>query len=996
MSYSVCIFDLDGVIVDTASLHFAAWQRLAKELGFELTPADNELLKGVSREESLRIVLSLGGISPNTVDLQMLADRKNAWYVESLSLLSIDNALPGAVDFVQSVRASGIKTALASASRNAGLILASLGISGLFDAVVDGNSGLPAKPAPDLFLSAARTLRAEPRECIVFEDAAAGVEAALNGMFRVVGVGHSEYVGEADVIIQNFTGLTPDVLLLRMQFAEYSALRREWLIRERDLCIANTAAHETRFVQSNGSFALRGRSPFLEPADPACFVAGAYDDFGSTVKELAILPDPTLISIFVDNEKVDISSSLCCNYQRILDMERALVIMSCSIRTSSNAEIEVKCERFVSAADDTLWAERWILRAIGSSKRILVLNSIDGTLRNSDKHPLEAAKHFRVEQLADTGSVLCLSAALKQSDKHFIFSSMVEVPAVSSASRVACRVQAESIEEVWAMDVECGCEYVFYRYGKIQQIVEASNACKALAAAGDKLGLLKQKGYASLLAAHETIWRRKWQKADVHIAGDLPACRALRFNLFHLMQSVHPSADSVSIGAKGLHGQGYKGHVFWDTETFMLPFFVYSDPAAARRLLSYRWLTLAGARRNAAAGGFKGARFAWESADDGSETTPRWGVDYAGNSVRIWTGDEEVHIGADIAHAVYVYHEATGDDRFMEECGLELIFSIAEFFDSLAVYDPSDGCRHIKNVIGTDEFHEHIDDDAFTNYMAIWTLRTASVLMRRYEATTDAGFQRKLKDWGIAAQACARWTAAADELLNPFDLPAEGIVEQFKGYFSLPDWPITSWDSNGMPEWPGGLDLAALGNTRLLKQPDVIQVFALLPEDFSAEFMHANYNFYEQRTMHKSSLSPSIHAMVGVRLGETARAYEYFMKTVQTDLVDNQGNAGLGFHAASAGGAWQAAICGFGGFSIGRNPAGMPLPVINPWLPSHWHTLRYNLQWRHASIQICIDRSTIVLTADKPVSVMVGGKEFSLQAGLKISVPRSLLAVSKA
>ncbi|MBN1242191.1 MAG: beta-phosphoglucomutase [Spirochaetales bacterium] len=215
-SVEAFIFDLDGVVVDTARLHYAAWRALANELGFDLTLEQNERLKGVSREESLAIVLSIGGVEADTARRAELAARKNAWYVESLATLSARDALPGAVAFLEAARAAGLRTALASASKNAPAILAALGIGRLFDAVVDGNAGLAAKPDPAVFLEAARRLGVPADRAVVFEDAAAGVEAALRGGFEAVGVGERTALGAARVVVPGFAGLTPRAVLKRL------------------------------------------------------------------------------------------------------------------------------------------------------------------------------------------------------------------------------------------------------------------------------------------------------------------------------------------------------------------------------------------------------------------------------------------------------------------------------------------------------------------------------------------------------------------------------------------------------------------------------------------------------------------------------------------------------------------------------------------------------------------------------------------------------------
>jgi len=210
------LFDLDGVIVDTAKYHYLAWKRLADELGFDLTPQQNERLKGVSRLASLEIVLGIGGISASAEEKECYATRKNQWYVEMLSRMSKDEILPGADRFVESARARGLKTALGSASKNSLMILNALGIVPLFDAVIDGNRVSKAKPDPEVFLKGAEMLGVRPEECVVFEDAAAGIAAARAGGIPCVGIGSPARLGQADIVLRGLAGVTPEMVLTQL------------------------------------------------------------------------------------------------------------------------------------------------------------------------------------------------------------------------------------------------------------------------------------------------------------------------------------------------------------------------------------------------------------------------------------------------------------------------------------------------------------------------------------------------------------------------------------------------------------------------------------------------------------------------------------------------------------------------------------------------------------------------------------------------------------
>ncbi|MFQ3547438.1 MAG: glycosyl hydrolase family 65 protein, partial [Termitinemataceae bacterium] len=488
-----------------------------------------------------------------------------------------------------------------------------------------------------------------------------------------------------------------------------------------------------------------------------------------------------------------------------------------------------------------------------------------------------------------------------------------------------------------------------------------------------------ESGYSKEFEAHRCVMEAFWQDTDVEIRGDNRALRALRFNLFHLSSCANPEDEYVSIGAKGLHGEGYKGHVFWDTETFMLPFFIFTQPSTARSLLAYRYHTLQGARQNAQHGGFQGARFPWESADTGLEVTPPWGVDYAGHRVRIWTGEQEVHISADITYAILKYLQVSGDAAFLRTQGLQILLETAQFWASYAKYNEKLDRYEIQKVIGPDEFHEHVNNNAYTNYLAAWALRKTIAIVKDLEDRSPTELEEILKIAQVTAADLERWELIANKLYIP--VTKDGLIEQFEGYFSLKDIPITEWDANGMPRWPKDLDVRRLSETQLIKQPDVVMLFALLGEEFPLDQKIKNYEYYEKRTMHKSSLSPSIYAMVGLSLGKHDHAYEYFIKAAETDLVDNQGNTAHGLHAANTGGTWQSAVLGFGGLSVDKDG----VLRVEPWLPPHWESLRYHVYWKGIGVTVEVGHQEIRVSSEQPIPLRAGAGEYTAgPAGVKI------------
>jgi trehalose/maltose hydrolase-like predicted phosphorylase len=452
-------------------------------------------------------------------------------------------------------------------------------------------------------------------------------------------------------------------------------------------------------------------------------------------------------------------------------------------------------------------------------------------------------------------------------------------------------------------------------------------------------------GWRAVLAAHEAAWDARWIASDILIDGDEESQQALRFAVYHLTSAANPEDDRVSIGARALTGDAYLGHVFWDTEIYLLPFYTAVWPEAARAMLMYRFHTLPAARAKAAHFGFKGALYAWESADTGVETTPERVVGSDGALVDILTGRMEHHISADIAYAVWQYWRATGDDNFLLCAGAEILLDTARFWASRAQLE-ADGRRHIRHVIGPDEYHEDVDDNAFTNVMARWNIARALEamhLLRERWPDNAAALREKL---ALGDDELADWRDTIARIVIGLD-PATGIYEQFAGFDALEPLDLPAYADRTVP-----IDVV-IGRERTqrsqtLKQADVVALIALLPEEFPGAMAETNFRYYEPRCAHGSSLSAGMHALVAARLGDTEMALRYMRETAATDLDLDPSSAG-GVRIAGLGALWQTVMLGFAGLDLMGDTLG-----INPRLPPEWRSLSFRVCWRGRSVAIRI------------------------------------------
>jgi trehalose/maltose hydrolase-like predicted phosphorylase len=407
------------------------------------------------------------------------------------------------------------------------------------------------------------------------------------------------------------------------------------------------------------------------------------------------------------------------------------------------------------------------------------------------------------------------------------------------------------------------------------------------------------------------------------------------------------------VGARGLSGRGYGGHVFWDADVFVLPFLAATHPASARAMLEYRIRRLPAARAAAQRAGRAGARFPWESARTGLDVTPSHVHDrVSGQVIPIRTGALEDHIVADVAWAASCYVDWSGDLEFWDSGGRELLTETARYWVSRIRVDRA-GRAHIYGVIGPDEYHEPVDDNAFTNVMARWNLRKAA------SAVAD-------QDGGATDGERQHWLGLADALVDGYH-PSTGVYEQFAGYLGLEQLFI----SDVAPRRPIAADLLLgaqrVAASQLIKQADVLMLHHLVPDEMQPRSLEANLAFYEPRTAHGSSLSPGVHAAVMARAGETERALEALRLTSRIDLDNLTGTTATGLHLATMGSLWQALAIGFAGIRPSQDSL-----LVDPKTPDVWRRMEVRIRFHESRVRIVIERDRLRLEASQPVPVRVG------------------------
>lgn len=947
MDIAAVIFDLDGVLTDTAEYHFQAWKRLAAEEGISFTREDNELLRGVSRRQSLELLLKGRPVSEDRAQ-EMMA-RKNAYYQELIKQITPADLLPGVADLLAELRATGLKIAVASVSKNARTVLDGLRLWDQIDALSDGYSVARSKPAPDLCLHAAAQLSVPPSHCLVVEDAAAGIEAAHAAGMWALALGPAE----------RFSQVRPDALLPSLEAVSWKqvmsvlqanqAAAATWTVRETRVEPSKVRSQESVFTIGNGALGTRGSFEEGFPGDlPGTLIHGLFDDAPIVYTELANAPNWLTCQLIIGGETFALNRGQVLAYERTLDLRDGRLIRMVRWRSPKGHTVELRIERWASMADGGLCALHYGVTALDFAGEVELRAELDGTVENPVPPFRLGVRHWTtIGQGHPALQMAYLHVRTRMSPAELAVAMHLAVeglPQVEYLPRdcpdhpgVSARFHLEPGQTAVATKL------VSFATSLTSPPAGEGNAGRSslVTAALDGLENAVGQGYSALLRAHRSVWADLWRDCDVLIEGDDTAQQAVRFNLFHLLIAAPRYTERASIPAKTLSGFGYRGHVFWDTDIFIVPFFAFTRPELARNLLLYRYHTLPGARHKARQAGYEGAMFAWESAGDGQETTPRWVPLADGGLVRIWCGDIEHHISSDVAYAVWRYWQATGDDAFMRDYGAEIILDTAVFWGSRVEYNAAAERYEINDVIGPDEYHEHVNNNVFTNRMVQWHLQKAQEVLTWLQEHYPVRAQDLVERLGLNAERLARWEDMRRRLYILYD-PASGLMEQFEGFFDLKelDWRSLEPRTRSVQELLG---IEGIQRVQAIKQADVLMLLYLLGDEYDDRVKRVNWDYYEPRTDHTygSSLGPAIHAILACQLGQPEEAYGHFLRAALVDLEDLRGNARDGIHAASAGGVWQAVVMGFAGMVLGADG-----PTFAPKLPPGWQRLRFTLRYR--------------------------------------------------
>ena len=1043
------IFDLDGVITGTAIVHSLAWESmfntylkehaLANSEPFvPFDPAEDYLkyVDGKPRMEGVKSFLESRGIelpfgemddSEEQETVCGLGNRKNSVFTEIL-IKEGPEVYTSSVTLIENLIANGIRIGIASSSRNCQLILQLAKLEHLFETRVDGEvsieMGLKGKPNPDIFVTAADNLGLKPNECVVIEDAISGVQAGSRGNFGLVlGIareieGSQLRMNGADIVVRDLGEITLEDI---REWFDSGLLHEGWNLTYNEFSPKDERLRETLTSVGNGYMGVRGASESSPSSDchyPGTYLAGIFNKLpskvhGQTIFNNDFVNTPNWLPIefrIGGGEFIDPMEQTILSYRQNLDFRQAFMEREIVIQDNLGRISRIASRRFASMANPHLAALRFTLRPVNYSATVEFRTAIDGTIENNGVARYSELASDHLEEIASSSRDGSMLLHTRTNVSHYEIATAAKTVILSHGKPLEIPRTLESetrfIGELFEIDLSPDKSCTIEKLVAIHTSLDSVGGADPVAAA--KASLEGISSYDGMFAAHTAAWEKIWDRADITVGGDRFSQKAIRLHIYHMMCTASPHNTQIDAGmpARGLNGEAYRGHIFWD-EIFILPFFNTRFPDIAKALLLYRYRRLDAARDYARENGYHGAMFPWQTADDGHEDTQILHYNPANGS---WGPDlsrKQRHVSIAVFYNTWRYINETGDTGFLQEYGAELMFEIARFWASIATYSTETGKYHIEDVMGPDEFHESLPgsgreglkDNAYTNIMTVWLLEKALDISKTMDEGALSVLMSKLN---LGFDELQEWEKISSNMTVLID--EKGIIEQFDGYRGLKE---LDWDAY-RAKYPNihRMDriLKAEGDTpdnyKVAKQPDVLMTFYTLSAEEIAGLLERtghtvpspdalgreNYAYYEPRTSHGSTLSKVVHCIISSCMeGGHDTAWKWFAEALRSDIADTQGGTTQeGIHCGVMAGTLDTLTRYFAGVNFTNG-----ILSLNPNLPKQWTDLSLQVQFRGSIYRITITRestSVTLMESDRDeATAIICGKETILKKGITLS-----------
>jgi len=754
-----------------------------------------------------------------------------------------------------------------------------------------------------------------------------------------------------------------------------------WNLKEKSLDKGNITdlfSKSTIFLLGNGYMGYRGTfEEWGKEESVACILSNTYDRNGVKPRELCNAPNAFYTKVFIGGEELSFLKSKSSKYERELNLKSAILKRKVILEDDKGNKYEVRAEKFCSMNNFHLLSLQYSIKSIDSKAEVMIETGIDGDVWDIN------GPHFKNYRMGSSDETISIEVTTQESETKIAVAETCRVlggeiyqETISRSPKKILRRVKFSLDKHKTVTLEKTIAIYTSRDGFKDPLSKAIEDLKQNSTLG---------GYNKLKERHLQEWKRLWDKSDIVIKGDEKAQILVRYSIYQAIIATPLHTDKLPVGGRGLSCQTYQGAGFWDQDIFILPMFLYTQPRVARNLLKYRYNTLSGAKRKAKRLGYYGAFYAWQSQDTGDEECPSYvfkDVLYPERSFHNHFNDRQIHISADVAYAIWNYYLATGDEDFLFHYGAEILFETAQFFVSYAYFKKDKGRYELLRVIGCDEYHENVNNNTFTNMMVRFNLtRAVKVYYMLKERNKDL-LQEIMGKVKIQEKEVEKWDEIASLLYIPSPDKASGLIEQFDGYFALEDiFPSELKKRCIHPDEYMGCPIGPAVETQVLKQADIIMLFFLFDKEYEKEVIKANFEYYEPRTEHGSSLSYCAYSMVASRIGKLDLAYDYLLKSATVDILDRspqyKGKWFLGgTHVSAYGGTWQAIIHGFIGLFV--DETGLKL---SPLLPKKWEEVSFNLIYKGQKLNFLVRKGYIEVRANSqnnsavPIGIVNGKRK---------------------
>lgn len=733
------------------------------------------------------------------------------------------------------------------------------------------------------------------------------------------------------------------------KFADRYFQVRPWTVEEAGFDPAHAQVSESVFSLGNQYTGLRG---YFEEGYSGESLQGSYLN---GVYERRMLPpsgykgmlpftefmvntvDWVYTRIACNGRELDLAKSVFFDFRRVLDLRTGLLTRTFVWEPDGNTRLRMSFERFTSMEEEQFCGQKVRMEVLSGEADLRILGGLDF----SRHHRSLKRSAFQVEEGSADGA-FCEIRAVTENTKQTVYAASLFRGMAGKPASTGAAVAANEFCARLRAGEQCALERVVTL---VCARDDGERTTLPARAAANRASLARRE-YESMKRESAAWWEKQWAVSDIVIDGDEANQQGIRFCVFQLHQTLHTVRYGAVFGAKGLTGEAYNGNTFWDSEVYCLPFYLFNNPDAARNFLKFRHSTLPEAQERARALDCRGAFYPIATIS-GRECCDLW--QHASLQLQASTG---------VAYGLWNYVRQTGDWAFLYQYGVPMLIEISRMLASRGDFDPVTGRYGYYCVMGPDEFQMMVHHNAYTNFMGKKSLEfTLDALERMAREQPEA--YRELK---LAEEELADWRDKAGRMYIPYD-PETLLFEQHMGYFHIPHVDISAIPAEEFPLY-SHWSYERIFRNDMIKQPDVLMLFLLYGSDFTREQLAANFDFYEPRCIHESSLSPSVHSILACRLGRMEKAEEYFDFATRMDLDDYNRNTREGLHTTSIAGAWMNIVYGFGGL---RSDGGTL--SLEPCIPAGWEGYAFSLRSGGSLLRVRVDQDNVTLSCPEGEAV---------------------------